>query len=156
PVTLTVDAGYIAQLASGSGINQPFSFDFGSCGAGGGFTGPGTCTVQQSFHPTTAASFSGTTNVFECPVAGGSCIAIPYAVSGNGQSPQALPSPQSLTFASQGVGTASAAQTVTLTNPSTAPLHVGTLTATGDFGLTADQCSGSTIPAAGSCTVGVA
>src|SRR4051812_22663871 len=83
-VTITVDAGYRTQLASGSGINVPFSFDFDACGAGGGFAGPGTCTVKQSFRPTSATASSGTTNVFECPVAGGSCIAIPYTVTGTG------------------------------------------------------------------------
>ena len=75
-MTITVDAGYRTQLASGSGINAPFSFDFDSCGAGGGFTGPGTCTVKQRFTPTSATASSGTTNVFECPIAGGTCIPI--------------------------------------------------------------------------------
>ena len=96
-VSITVDAGYRTQLASGSGINAPFSFDFDSCGAGGGFTGPGTCTVKQSFRPTAAGPFGGTTNVFQCPVAGGSCIAIPYTVSGTGVVTAAA-SPSSVAF----------------------------------------------------------
>ena len=50
-VTITVDAGYRTELASGSGINAPFGFSFDTCGAGGGFTGPGTCTVKQRFTP---------------------------------------------------------------------------------------------------------
>jgi hypothetical protein len=83
-VSITVDAGYRAQLASGSGINAPFAFDLDTCGTGGGFTGPGTCNVKQRFSPTAATASSGTTNVFECPVAGGSCIAIPISVSGTG------------------------------------------------------------------------
>src|SRR5438045_2406043 len=66
-VTITVDAGYATQLASGSGINVPFSFNFDTCGAGGGFGGPGSCTVKASFHPTSVAASTGTTNVFECP-----------------------------------------------------------------------------------------
>ena len=85
-VTITVDAGYRTEIASGGGINAPFSFQFDTCGASGGFTGPGTCTVKQLFHPTSATASSGTTNVFQCPVAGGSCIAIPYSVSGTGVS----------------------------------------------------------------------
>jgi hypothetical protein len=83
-VSISVDAGYSVQIASGSGINVPFGFAFDTCGAGGGFAGPGTCNVKQSFHPTSATESSGTTNVFECPVAGGSCIAIPYTVHGTG------------------------------------------------------------------------
>ena len=51
-MTITVDAGYRTELASGSGINAPFGFSFDTCGAGGGFTGPGTCNVKQRFTPT--------------------------------------------------------------------------------------------------------
>jgi hypothetical protein len=83
-VTITVDAGYTTSIASGTGISAPFSFAFDTCGAGGGFTGPGTCNVKQSFKPTALTASSGTTNVFECPTAGGSCIAIPFSVTGTG------------------------------------------------------------------------
>ena len=83
-VTITVDAGYTTELASGTGLNAPFSFAFDTCGAGGGFTGPGTCNVKQSFEPTGLTGSNGTMNVFECPTAGGTCIAISYAISGTG------------------------------------------------------------------------
>src|SRR5205085_969860 len=83
-VTITVDTGYRTSLATGTGLNPPFGFDFDTCGAGAGFTGPGTCTVKHSFTPTSETTSSGTTNVFQCPVAGGTCIAIPYSVSGTG------------------------------------------------------------------------
>ena len=69
-VTITVDAGYRTEVASGSGLNAPFAFDFGTCGTGGGFTGPGTCTVSERYTPTAVGPNSGTTNVFECPVVG--------------------------------------------------------------------------------------
>ncbi len=83
-VTITVDAGYRTEIASGSGINAPFGFSFDTCGAGGGFTGPGTCTVKQRFTPTTTGTFNGSTNVFQCPVAGGTCIPITYTSTGRG------------------------------------------------------------------------
>ena len=83
-VTITVDAGYRTEIASGSGINAPFGFDFDTCGAGGGFAGPGTCTVTERFTPTSVGSFSGNTTVFECPVAGGSCLPITFSVQGAG------------------------------------------------------------------------
>ena len=140
-VSITVDAGYRTQLASGSGINAPFSFDFDSCGAGGGFTGPGTCTVKQSFRPTAAGPFGGTTNVFQCPVAGGSCIAIPYTVSGTGitattstaLTSSANPSApsQTVTFAAQvfsASGTAVPSGSVTFTDGATT---LGTVTLSG-------------------------
>jgi hypothetical protein len=84
PVTITVDTGYRTEIASGSGLNPPFSFGFGSCGTGGGFAGPGTCTIDESYTPTSVGANSGSTNVFECPVAGGTCIPIPVPLSGHG------------------------------------------------------------------------
>ena len=86
-VTITVDAGYRTELASGTGINAPFGFSFDTCGAGGGFTGPGTCNVKQRFTPTSAGTFNGSTNVFQCPVGGGSCIPITYTSTGVGVPP---------------------------------------------------------------------
>jgi hypothetical protein len=85
-VSIAVDSGYSLQIASGSGINAPFGFAFGTCGAGGGFDGPGTCTIDQTFSPTSFASSSGTTNVFECPVLGGTCLPIGIQVAGSGVS----------------------------------------------------------------------
>ena len=85
-VTITVDAGYRTEVASGSGLNAPFAFDFNTCGTGGGFSGPGSCTVTERYTPTTTSASSGTTNVFECPIVGGSCIAIPFSVQGTGVS----------------------------------------------------------------------
>src|SRR3954464_6661442 len=61
--TVTVDAGYRIDLASGSGLNVPFAFDFDTCGAAEG-TGPGTCNVKESYTPTAAGPASATTNVF--------------------------------------------------------------------------------------------
>jgi hypothetical protein len=112
-VTITVDAGYRSEVASGSGLNQPFSFNFDTCGAGGGFAGPGTCNVKESFTPTTLAFSSGTTNVFECPIAGGTCIAIPFNESGTGIS-VASASPANIPFGNVPVNT-TVTQTVTIT-----------------------------------------
>jgi uncharacterized repeat protein (TIGR01451 family) len=81
-VSITVDTGYEVELASGSGINVPFSFNFDTCS--GSFAGPGTCNVKESFSPTAVGPATATTNVFECPTGGGSCIAIPFDSSGAG------------------------------------------------------------------------
>ena len=112
-VTISVDAGYRTEVASGSGLNAPFGFDFGSCGAGGGFTGPGTCTVSERYSPTATGPASGTTNVFECPVVGGTCIGIPFNVSGTGVS-LASASPNPVSFGDVPINT-TATSTVTIT-----------------------------------------
>ncbi len=60
----------------------------------------------------------------------------------------------SLTFASQTSGTASSAQTVTLTNTGSATLTPTTIAVTGDFGET-DDCQQATVNAGASCTIQV-
>ncbi len=112
-ITITVDSGYRTEIASGSGLNMPFSFDFDTCGAGGGFSGPGTCTVKESYHPTALTASSGTTNVFECPIAGGSCLTIPYTVSGTGIS-LAAASPPTVAFGNVPINT-TVSQSITIT-----------------------------------------
>jgi len=62
-------------------------------------------------------------------------------------------SPTSLTFASQTIGTTSAAQMVKLTNSGTAPLTLTTIAASGDFAQT-NNC-GSSLAAAASCSITV-
>ena len=65
-------AGY-HQIAGG-GIDAPFSFNFDTCGAGGASR---VRTMHgEAIVPSDNLVFSnGTTNVFECPIGGGSCIA---------------------------------------------------------------------------------
>ena len=64
-------------------------------------------------------------------------------------------SPTSHDFGDQIAGTSSGATTFILTNSGTGSLVLSTLTTNGEFSLTADLCSGQTIPAAGTCTFGV-
>jgi hypothetical protein len=65
-------------------------------------------------------------------------------------------SPASLTFSTQAVGTASVAQTITVTNSGNAPLVVSQIALTGNF-TEADNCAGSAggIAAGASCAVQV-
>ena len=86
-ITLTVDGGYRVTSGSGGGITLPFSFALNTCGADGGFVGPGTCTIQESYAPTAAGASTGTLTVSECPVAGGGCLGIDVSLSGNAISP---------------------------------------------------------------------
>jgi hypothetical protein len=62
-------------------------------------------------------------------------------------------SPATLAFENQTVQTASAAQTVTLTNMGTASLTVSNVTASGDF--TQTNTCGSSVAAGASCTIAV-
>lgn len=63
-------------------------------------------------------------------------------------------SPDSLNFLLQPVGTATAAQTVTLANTGSTALTPTSISITGDF-TEIDNCTGATVPANGSCTIQV-
>ncbi|HEY6185329.1 MAG TPA: choice-of-anchor D domain-containing protein, partial [Terriglobales bacterium] len=67
--------------------------------------------------------------------------------------PAASLSPTSLTFGSQSVGTTSAPQAVTLSSNGTAPLHITSISASGDFAET-DNC-GRGVAAGSTCTINV-
>jgi F5/8 type C domain/Abnormal spindle-like microcephaly-assoc'd, ASPM-SPD-2-Hydin len=62
-------------------------------------------------------------------------------------------SPSSLAFGNQTVGSTSASQTVTVSNPNSTAVSVAQLAVNGPFGHT--STCGATIPAAGSCTVSI-
>ena len=74
-------------------------------------------------------------------------------VSSFSLSPAVALSPSSLTFNNQGVGTTSPPQTVTLTSNGTAPVHITSVTATGDFTET-DNC-GNGVAAGSICTINI-
>jgi hypothetical protein len=136
PITLTSDRGYTIALATGSGINTPFSYSAGTCAGQ-----PGTCTVDESFTPTSIGSSSGTLAVDECPTAGGTCIPATIAVSGRGYSVFQSSAPASVNFGS-----------VTVNRTATDPI---TLTADRDYTIALATGSGINAPfsySSGTCT----
>ena len=102
-VVLALDTGYRFSGATGTGTAAPFGFAASACSAGGGFTGPGTCTFKETFTPSALGPVSGSTSVSECPVAGGSCIPIVVPVQGSGISVSAA-DPSSIDFGGIAVG----------------------------------------------------
>ena len=114
------------------------------------------CTISVTFTPSITGAESGSLSITDN--ASGS----PHtaALSGTGAVPAVTLSPTSLSFASQTIGTTSAAQTVTLTNSGNASLTISGISITGtnaaDFAQTNTCPSGSTPLAAGaSCTISV-
>ena len=73
--------------------------------------------------------------------------------------PAFSPSPASLTFASQTIGTTSAAQTVTVANGGTATLSITGVTVGGanasDFAVTTGTCAGASLSPGATCAVSV-
>jgi hypothetical protein len=121
---------------------------------GSSLAASGTCTLSVTFTPTAAGSRTGTVSVTD------NAIGSPQTVllAGTGAAPIVTApavtlSPTSLTFAAETVGTASAAQTVTLTNSGTAPLSLTSIAASGDFAVS--QSCGASLAAGGTCTLSV-
>jgi hypothetical protein len=111
-----------------------------------------TCTVQVEFLPIATGTQTGVLTVYG-DVAGGQATA---ALTGVGTPTGAVVlNPIALTFQSTNVGSASAAQNITISNTGAVTLTLGTPAVTGDFVLTANTCGPSLGPNVG-CTVAIA
>ncbi len=78
---------------------------------------------------------------------------IPLASAGTGLTTASV-STTSLTFASQAIGTASSAQSVTLTNSGSTALTISSVSISGDF-VETDNCVNTSIGAGASCNINV-
>lgn len=134
-----------------SGISAAPAFgDFAETNNCGSTLAPGTsCVISVTFTPLASGSRTGTLN-FVTNTSGASPI---VNLSGAAIAPQMSESPRSLAFGSQLVGTTSAAQVITLSNPGTATLPITSISTTGDFAQT-NNCGGS-VAAGGSCGITV-
>jgi hypothetical protein len=94
-----------------------------------------TCVVYVTFSPVAEGSRPGQLSVSYPAVAGGSTARSlpPIPLIGNGKLPDLVVSASRVYFAPQEAGTASAPQTITLTNHSTSDLTITSVAATGDF-----------------------
>lgn len=128
---------------------QPNSLN-GCQGAGGGTAplAPGaSCVVEMTFTPSTTASVSQT-------AAAQVNSEIVIELTGTVAFPNGELSPVNLNFQNENVGSTTAAQTVTLANPTaTAALPVGSITVSGPF--TQSNNCGASVAAGGTCTISV-
>ena len=115
-----------------------------------------SCTINVMFHPTTKGSIPGAISVSTDASPGMQPVGLSGTGTGSVSSQLAI-SPATLDFGNQEAGTASAAQTVTITNTSTSKtLSITTLASSSAvYQVTADSCSGQTIQAGGHCTFDV-
>ncbi len=123
-----------------------FAISANTCGSS--LAGQTSCTLSIVFQPVHSGTTYGSVTVTD---SAGTQTA---QLSGTGQSPATdTVSPTSLTFATQQVGTTSAAQTVTLTNNGDASLAGIQVAVTGDFAA-ANSC-GTSLTGHSSCSIGV-
>ncbi len=98
------------------------------------------------------ATIGGGNSLLSAATYGRGVWQIPLLSAGTATTAQIAPA--SLSFASQQVQTASAAQTVTVTNTGTVALNIARIAMTGDFTGT-DDCTAAAIAPSASCTVQV-
>ncbi len=133
----------ISQINSNNSNFQPSGLSFPlTLGAGQ------SATLTVIFAPTSAGDLSGTLAVISNA---SNATNISVAGTGIGVTPTVSMSPTSLTFGSQVVSTTSAAQSVTVSNTSSAVLSISSITASGDFTQT-NNC-GASLAANSSCSV---
>jgi centrosomal CEP192-like protein/WD40 repeat protein/ASPM-SPD-2-Hydin domain-containing protein len=110
------------------------------------------CTLAVTYAPTVAATDTGAVTVSYT----GSTSPQMLGLTGKGLLPVTF-TPTSLTFAAQAVGVTSPAKTVTLTNNQSTALTIDSVVASGQYAVVAAGSSpcDSSVPAKGTCTIGV-
>ena len=147
-VTLSNTGDATLQI-SGISISQTFG-DFAQTNNCGSSLAPSaSCVISVTFTPLASGARSGTLTFSTNTSAASPTVSL----SGTGIAPQMSESPRSLTFGSQLVGTTSAAQAITLSNPGSAPLPITSITTTGDFAQT-NNC-GASVAVGASCAISV-
>ena len=147
PQTVTLSNNGSVAIAI-SGIST--SGDFAQTNSCGSTLAAGTsCSITVTFAPETSGNRPGTLTVSDN--ASGSPQTV--SISGNGLLAYAVLSASYLSFGGQPVGTTSAAQTLTLSNPGSAPLLISSIVASGDFSQS-NSC-GSSLAAGSSCVITV-
>jgi dienelactone hydrolase len=150
-VTLSNTSGLTLQVNS-IALTGTNAADFSQVHTCGSRLRPGAhCTISVSFTPTQTGPRTAAVTITDN--AAGSPQNIELNGTGVVTGPNATPSPTSLTFATQLVGTTSATQPVTLTNYGTMALNITSIVASGDFSQT-NTC-GSSLAAGASCTINV-
>jgi streptogramin lyase len=155
-LTFTNDTATAIKVASVSvGGADPGDFPIGDHCSGDTLTANETCSVTVSFVPAGPGPRGATLTVTDS--APGSPQAV--SLSGTGAGAGITFSPASLNFGNQPIGGTSAPRSLTLTNVTAGPVTVtGTSlvgASAGDYRVTADRCSGTTLAALGTCTLAV-
>jgi hypothetical protein len=109
----------------------------------------GTCAIQVTFTPTAVGTRAGTLTIIDNSPGSPRTVQL----TAQGARPAATPSPSSLSFQNQPVGTTSSPQQVTLSNGGAVPLQILHLQTTGPFSET--NACGSTLSPSQGCFINV-
>lgn len=150
--TQTLTAAFTGVSLTGPNAGA-FAIAGNNCGSE--LAGGGTCQISLTFTPTAVGAQTAVLNVAD------SATNSPQTVALNGTGvgiPQAVVTPAAIAFAAQAIGTTSAPQIATLSNPGTGPLPVTSVGITGananSFVVSSNGC-GSKVAAGTSCQIAV-
>jgi hypothetical protein len=144
-ITLSNTGNATANAVALSIAGAGFSVTNNTCGSS--LANGNSCTFTVSWQASAAQSYSGTVSVSSS----NSSAPTPINVSGTGIQASLNFSPNSLNFGSQQVNGAYTSSTVTLSNGGNTPALGLSLTASGGFTLSNNNC-GTTLANPGSCT----
>ena len=144
PVTLT-NVGTTAVTITSIGANTDYTTS-NNCGSS--VAGGGTCTINVTFMPSSSGRRPGALSVVSGDPAS------PERVDLVGSGLGMVLNPPHLGFGAQAVGTTSAPISMTITNQNSSAITMGTVTATDDFIVSANNCPAS-LSHGQSCTVQV-
>ena len=155
PLTFSVTNTGASNLTISSVATSSSEFPITGNLCAGATVAPGAnCLISVAFDPSAGSTQTGTITIKD------NAATSPQTLTMTGLSvgiPQAKLAPASLTFASEGVGTTSTAQPITLSDPGTDTLVISSIAITGtnatDFHQT-NTC-GASIVAGASCTISI-
>jgi hypothetical protein len=147
---ITVLDGATAQATIGAITATSGFAQTNNCGSSLGTDS--TCTINVTFTPSGSGVTTGTLSIPSGEPGSPAMVTLVgtsgSSISGNNG---LTASPASLAFGDEAVGSASAAQAVTVTNPGSAPATISSISVSGPFSQT-NNCGGS-LAAGASCTV---
>ncbi|HEY0192861.1 MAG TPA: choice-of-anchor D domain-containing protein [Kofleriaceae bacterium] len=147
--TVTVSNSGTAAANLGSITTGSAEFLVASSTCGATLAVGSSCTVGVTFKPSAAGARSASLSF-------GGLASVALSGTGTISGPALSANPGSLDFGSQTTGTASAAKTITLSNPgSSATTLTGVTSTSGEFAIQSNSC-GSSLAAGASCTVALA
>ncbi len=154
PQFVTITNSGDAPLVSVMALSTATDFVVNASGCATDVPGHQSCSLAVTFDPTAPGLRRGTLVISDSVHSGASAPTI--LLSGTGLAPAGAASllPQSLAFSTQGLGSTSTAQMVTLTNNGSVPLNGITFAAAGNFAVTPVNC-GTSLAVASTCTVSV-
>lgn len=157
-VTIANTGSAALSLSSATYSSADFYTAGGTCAFPGSVAAGSSCVVAVGFNPGAGATGSRSGSLSIAHGATGSPTAVSLSGSASAAAAPAASLTASLSYGSVTVGSASGAQTATLSNTGSSALTVASIgTGSSEFNVTAGTCSaGASVAAGFSCTIGVA